>query len=152
MTRVLVLHGPNLNLLGRREPAIYGRTTLAEIDAALGALARELEVELHVVQGNSEGELLNALHAAMDWADAIVINPAAFTHYSLALRDGLAAAGVPVVEVHLTNIFAREGFRAQSVTAAAAKGFIAGLGPDGYLLGLRAAVTLAGKGGRDARP
>ena len=149
MTRVLVLHGPNLNLLGRREPAIYGRTTLAEIDNALMALAGELGAELRISQGNSEGDLLGALHAAVDWTEAVLINPAAFTHYSLALRDGLAAIGVPVVEVHLTNVFARENFRATSVIAPIAAGLIAGLGMDSYLLGLRAAVALARPRGGD---
>jgi len=144
MKRILILHGPNLNLLGRREPEIYGRTTLAEIEEALDLLARELGAELHFLQANSEGELLAALHAAMDWADGVLINPAAYTHYSLALRDALAALSVPVVEVHLTNVFAREGFRAQSVTAPAAKGFVAGFGPQSYLLGLRGLMGLIG--------
>lgn len=143
MRRILVMHGPNLNLLGRREPAVYGRTTLAEIDAALGELARILQCELRIVQGNSEGGLIDALHAAIDWADAVLINPGAYTHYSYALRDALAALDRPVVEVHLTNIFAREGFRAQSVTAPVAAGLVMGLGKDSYLLGLRAAAALA---------
>lgn len=149
MPRIIVVHGPNLNLLGRREPAVYGRTTLAEIDAALGELAAALGCDLRVVQGNGEGELIEALHAAMDWADAVVINPAAFTHYSFALRDALAALDKPVVEVHLTNIFAREGFRAQSVTAPTAAGLVMGFGKESYLLGLRAAAALAqGRSGK----
>lgn len=145
MIRILVLHGPNLNLLGRREPAVYGRTTLAEIDAALTALGTELAAELRIIQRNSEGEMLQVLHDAMDWAEAVMINPAAYTHYSLALRDALAAMEVPVIEVHLTNIHAREGFRAHSVTAPVAAGVIAGFGADSYLLGLRACVALAAK-------
>lgn len=147
MTRILVLHGPNLNLLGQREPHIYGRMTLDEIDASLRGLAEDLGVELRIVQDNSEGGLLNAIHAALGWADGILINPAAFTHYSLALRDALAATGVPVVEVHLTNIFAREGFRADSVTAPVCAGVIAGLGGESYLLGLRALAALVRGGG-----
>lgn len=143
MSRILILHGPNLNLLGRREPDVYGRVTLAEIDAALRSLAAELGAEIKVMQSNSEGELIEAIHAAADWAEAILINPAAYTHYSIALRDALAGVDLPVIEVHLTNIFAREDFRAGSVIAPVAAGMIAGLGPEAYLLGLRAAINLA---------
>ncbi|MCC6313321.1 MAG: type II 3-dehydroquinate dehydratase [Thermomicrobiales bacterium] len=136
---LLVLHGPNLNLLGTREPAIYGRTTLAEIDAALVRLAAQIapRVEVRALQSNYEGALIDRIQQDGPAALGIVINPAAFTHYSIALRDALAAVGVPVVEVHLSNIHTREEFRHHSVIAPIAVGQIAGFGPSGYEFAVR---------------
>lgn len=140
--RILVLHGPNLNLLGRREPAIYGTTTLADIDALLAARAASAGVELECFQSNSEAELVGRVQQLLDRpADFLIVNPAAFTHTSVALRDALAAVKVPFIEVHLSNVFAREPFRHHSYFTDLAVGMICGLGPQGYLLALERALA-----------
>ena len=143
--KILVLNGPNLNMLGRRQPQIYGRTTLGEIEKRVRALALELRVEIDFRQSNSEGELVTWIQQAADRFAALVINPAAYTHTSLALRDAVSAAGIPTVEIHISNIHSREPFRHHSFTAGVAVGQIAGFGVDSYLLGLRAAVALIKK-------
>ena len=140
--RILVLHGPNLNLLGSREPAVYGSTTLQEINASLQQRAASLGVAVDCFQSNYEGALIERIQQAPGVYAAILVNPAALTHYSYALRDALAAAALPVLEVHLSNIFSREPFRHHSVISPLARGVICGLGPEGYLLGLEALVKI----------
>jgi len=141
--RVLVVHGPNLNLLGEREPEIYGTTTLAEIDAAIAAGAKDLGIDVVCEQHNSEGAIIDALHAARTTSGGVVINPGAYAHYSYAIADAIAAIAIPVVEVHLSNVAAREPFRRTSVTAAACRAVVSGLGAAGYLLALRSIEKLA---------
>lgn len=136
--KFIVLHGPNLDILGEREPDIYGNLTLDQINGMLQNWAAEAGVTLETFQSNHEGDLVEAVHRAGREADGLVINPAALTHYSYALRDALASLGIPVVEVHLSNIHARESFRATSVTAPAAAGIISGFGAHSYILGLQA--------------
>jgi len=133
---VLVIHGPNLNLLGTREPDVYGRGTLADINSLIEARAKELCVQVRIVQRSSEGAIIDEIHGAAGWASGIIINAAAYTHYSIAIRDALAAVMIPVVEVHLTNIFRREPFRRTSVMSDVVQGVITGLGPNGYLYAL----------------
>lgn len=135
--RILVLHGPNLNLLGQREPELYGRTTLAEIEVALSALAEELGAALESFQSNHEGALIDRIHAAVGEVDGIVINPGGLTHTSVSLRDALVGSDLPFVEVHLSNVHAREEFRRRSLISDVAVGQVVGLGPIGYELALR---------------
>lgn len=149
---ILVLHGPNLNLLGTREPAVYGRVSLGEVDGAIQRHAALRGTEATCRQSNYEGQLVDWIQgAAREGFSAIVINPGAFTHYSIALRDAVAAVGLPVIEVHLSNIHAREEFRRHSVIVPAAAGQISGFGPASYLLGVDAALAVLAKGTPRAR-
>ena len=139
MIRIAVIHGPNLNLLGLRETEIYGSDTLESINQKLTDLARREAVEVRIVQSNHEGGLVDAIHDALSWAQAILINPGAYTHTSVAIRDAIAAVRLPTVEVHLSNIYSREPFRHQSVISPVVVGQISGFGTGSYLLGLMAA-------------
>lgn len=145
--KILVLHGPNLNLFGRREPHIYGTTTLAQIDERLGALARELGVELEILQSNHEGVLVDKLHECIDAVDGALLNPAGLTQHGVPLHDAIKAMPFPVLEIHLSNLATREPWRHHSIISPAVRGTIMGLGWRSYLAGLRAIVDLV----RDAR-
>ena len=140
--RVLVIHGPNLNLLGEREPEIYGRIQLRDIDRELKRLGRELGLSVDSFQSNSEGAIVDRIQKALNRSDLILVNPGAYTHTSIAIRDALAAVAVPVIEVHLSNVYQRESFRHHSTIADLAVGRIMGFGAEGYYLALRAAATL----------
>jgi len=142
VNRVLVIHGPNLNLLGTREPEVYGAVRLDEIDRDLNSLAQELELELRIVQTNHEGEIVETIQNSRNWAQVIIINPAAYTHTSIAIPDTLKAISVPSIEVHMSNVYAREEFRRQSFLAGVVVGRIMGFGVYSYLLALRAAKAL----------
>jgi 3-dehydroquinate dehydratase II len=147
MKKILVVHGPNLGLLGEREPKVYGKTTLAQLNAMLEKEAVRLEVQLKIFQSNWEGAIIDFLTAERKWADGVIINPGALTHYSLALRDCLAAIQLPAIEVHLSNIAAREEFRRHSVTAAACLGQVSGLGVNSYLVALQVLAEMKNKKG-----
>jgi 3-dehydroquinate dehydratase-2 len=141
MARILVIHGPNLNLLGSREPEVYGKTTIADIDSGLMKLARSKGAELEIFQSDHEGQIVERIGKAKGKFDAILINPAAYTHTSVAIRDAISAVGIPAVEVHLSNIYAREEFRHTSLIAPVAKGQVSGFGSLSYMLGLEAAIA-----------
>jgi 3-dehydroquinate dehydratase II len=138
----LVVHGPNLNLLGTREPEIYGRTTLKDINRRLIELGRELGIKVETYQSNSEGQIVDRLQEARERVDALIINPAAYTHTSIAIRDAISAIAAPVIEVHLSNVYRREAFRHHSTIADVVHGRIIGFGAESYVLALRAAVNL----------
>ena len=145
MKRILVIHGPNLDLLGKREVDVYGKVTIEDINKELKKCAKAGKVELEILQSNHEGEIVSAIGRAKGKFDAILINPAAYTHTSIAIRDAVSAVDIPTVEVHLSNIYAREEFRHTSLIAPVANGQVSGFGRDSYLLGLEAAIGLIKK-------
>ncbi len=138
MIRLLVLHGPNLNLLGVREPEVYGKVSFDDLNRSIKQRAAEVGIEVRILQSNSEGELIDAIHDALSWADGIIINPGALTHYSYAIRDALVAVRLPCIEVHISNIHSREEWRRRSVISPVVTGQIVGFGSSGYLLALEA--------------
>jgi 3-dehydroquinate dehydratase-2 len=142
MKRVLIIHGPNVNLTGKREKEVYGDINYEEINNLIKREAAKLDIAAKIQQSNSEGEIINLIHSAENNFDAIIINPAAYTHYSLAIMDAIAAVSVPVIEVHISNIFGREDYRKTSVTASKCKGVITGFGPYSYVLALNAVKLL----------
>ena len=143
--KVLVIHGPNLQLLGKRQPSIYGTANLATIDRELKRVAKQRGATLTIVQSNHEGEIVELIGSSKARYDALLINPAAYTHTSVAIRDAIEASGLPAIEVHLSNIYAREPFRQHSVIAPVCRGQVCGFGPLSYRLGLEAALTLGGR-------
>lgn len=140
--KILILHGPNLNLLGTRQPEIYGSLTLENINEKIISLGKELNVEIKCTQSNHEGALIDALHDAKTWASGVVFNPAGYTHTSVALRDAISAVEIPVIEVHLSNVYAREEFRHTSLISAVCKGKVTGFGWHSYALGLRGLIDI----------
>lgn len=152
MKNILVIHGPNLQLLGKREKQFYGTFTLPQINRALQKLAKELHLELRILQSNQEGDIVDAIGSlGLTWADGLLINPAAYTHTSVAIRDAIAAAGIPTVEVHISNIYARDMFRHVSYIAPVAVGQISGFGAESYLLGLRALDAILSSANKETR-
>ncbi len=145
MQKILVIHGPNLNLLGKREVDVYGKVTIGEINAGLKKIAKSKKASLEIIQSDHEGDIVQIIGKAKGRFDAILINPAAYTHTSVAIRDAISAVDIPTVEVHLSNIYAREEFRHTSLIAPVAKGQVSGFGKMSYLLGLEAAISLIGK-------
>ena len=145
MIKILVIHGPNLNLLGAREPDIYGKITLKDINKAINNLPKKEKVQVNIIQSNSEGDIIESIHKSIGIVDALVINAGAYTHTSLAIADAIRATKIPTVEIHISNIFAREKERHYSCIASTSKGVIAGFGIDSYLLGLQAAINTVKK-------
>lgn len=142
MKKILIIHGPNLNLLGQREPDVYGPVSMADINSKLEEKANALGMELKIVQSNHEGEIVTTIQQAMTWADCIIINPAAYTHTSVAIRDAISSINIPTIEVHLSNIYKREDFRQKSFIAPVCIGQISGFGENSYYLALEAAVNI----------
>ncbi len=138
--KILIIHGPNLNLLGKREPGVYGHQTLPQINAYIEKRAEEMSVELKILQSNSEGEIVSFIGENADWADGIVINPAAYTHTSVAIRDAITSVHLPTAEVHISNVFKREEFRHFSYISPVATGLVCGFGPEGYVMALEAII------------